>query len=98
LDLSQFQDWLVAIGKFHLAVHVKDCFWKHSLNFMRGVGELDGEMMETLWNPFNAFGGMTRCMGTTLRREILDDYMRHSNFKKLVGMGKYFHGLDLHGY
>jgi hypothetical protein len=89
LEVSEYQDWLVAIGKFHLAVHVKDCFWAHSLNFMKGVGQLDGEIMETLWAGFNAFGRMTRSMGNAQRKEILDDYMRDANLQKLVGMGKY---------
>jgi Kyakuja-Dileera-Zisupton transposase len=87
LDVSAFQKWLVAIGKFHLAVHVKSCFWKYSLNFMQGVGQLDGEIMETCWSPFNPFGTMTRSMGTAQRKEVLNDYMRDANFKKLVGMG-----------
>src|SRR5208283_2736798 len=56
LEVSEFQEWLVAIGKFHLAVHVKSCFWSHSLNFMKGVGQLDREIMETLQAPFNPFG------------------------------------------
>jgi hypothetical protein len=93
LEVLEHQEWLVAIGKFHLAVHVKPCFWRHSLNFMKGVGEVDGEIMETLWNPFNPFGMMMRSMGAVQQKEILDDHMRDTNFKKLVGMGWYFHTL-----
>jgi hypothetical protein len=87
LDVSEHQEWLLAIGKFHLAVHVKSCFWRHSLNFMDGVGQIEGEIMETCWSPFNPFGTMTRSMGSAQRKEILNDYMRDANFKKLVGMG-----------
>jgi hypothetical protein len=64
LEASEHQEWLLAIGKFHLAVHVKSCFWRHSLNFMAGVGQLEGEIMETCWSPFNAFAMMARSMGT----------------------------------
>jgi Kyakuja-Dileera-Zisupton transposase len=88
LEVSQFQDWLVAIGKFHLAVHVKSCFWTHSLNFIEGVGQLAGEMMESCWSPFNPVATMARSMGSAQRKEILNDHMNDANFKKLVGMGK----------
>jgi hypothetical protein len=91
LDVSEFQEWLVAIGKFHLAVHVKSCFWRHSLNFMKGVGQLEGEIIETCWSSFNPFATMTRSMGTAQRKEILNDYMRDANFKKVVGMGESNH-------
>ena len=37
-----------AIGKFHLADHVDSCFSKWSLNFLKGAGHIDGEIMETL--------------------------------------------------
>jgi hypothetical protein len=40
---------LGAIGKFHLADHVDSCFSKWTLNFMKGAGHIDGEIMETLW-------------------------------------------------
>ena len=88
LNVSDFQQWLVAIGKFHLAVHVKSCYWVHTLNYMKGVGQIDGEIMETLWSIFNKFAKMARSMGTAHRKEILNDHMRDWNWKKLVGMGE----------
>lgn len=79
-----------AIGKFHLADHVDSCFSKWSLNFMKGAGQIDGEIMETLWSGMNKVSGAARSMSKSHRQETLDDYMRDSNWKKTVAIGKFF--------
>jgi hypothetical protein len=81
---------LGAIGKFHLADHVDSCFSKWSLNFMKGAGHIDGEIMETLWSGMNKVSGAARSMSKAHRQETLDDYMRDSNWKKTVGIGEFF--------
>jgi len=82
------QRLLVAVGKFHLGVHVKSCFWKHSLNFISGAGHLDGEIMETIWSQMNGIAATTRSMTHGHRWEVLNDFMGDFNFKKLVSMGE----------
>lgn len=77
-----------AIGKFHLADHVDGCFSKFSLNFMKGAGHIDGEIMETLWSGMNKVSGAARSMSKAHRQETLDDYMRDANWKKTVGIGQ----------
>ncbi|KAI6001112.1 hypothetical protein F5J12DRAFT_723802 [Pisolithus orientalis] len=37
-----------AVGKFHLAAHKLSCFPRYSLNFVKGTGHLDGEILKTL--------------------------------------------------
>ena len=88
MNFNEFIDFIVAVGKFHLGAHVKECFFKYSLNFITGAGQVDGEIMETLWSLFNKFAKMARSMGTAHRKEILNDHMRDVNWKKMVGMGK----------
>ena len=78
-----------AIGKFHLADHVDSCFSKWSLNYMKGAGHIDGEIMETLWSGMNKISGAARSMSKPHRQEVLDDYMRDSNWKKTVGIGEF---------
>jgi hypothetical protein len=73
---------LGAIGKFHLADHVDSCFAKWMLNFMKGAGHIDGEIMETLWSGMNKVSGTARSMSKAHWQETLDDYMRHANWKK----------------
>jgi hypothetical protein len=79
-----------AIGKFHLADHVDSCFSKWTLNFMKGAGHIDGEILETLWSGMNKVSGAARSMSKANRQETLDHYMRDSNWKKTVGIGKCF--------
>src|ERR1700760_3411450 len=53
LSIPDAMKLLVAVGKFHLSANIKECFALYSLNFMYGLGQLDGEILETLWAPFN---------------------------------------------
>ena len=78
-----------AVGKWHLGAHVVDCFPKFSLNFIQGIGQVDGEILETLWSTTNKVAGTTRAMGKSHRSEVLDDNMYDSNWKKWVGIGKH---------
>jgi hypothetical protein len=78
---------MVAVGKFHLGAHIRSCFPKYSLNFIPGSGQIDGEIMETLWSLFNKFAGMARAMTMAHRKDVLNDHMRDVNWKKLAGMG-----------
>ncbi|KAG2035936.1 hypothetical protein BDR03DRAFT_824155, partial [Suillus americanus] len=62
---------------------------RYSLNFILGAGQVDGEILETLWAPFNKISPTARSMGQAHRQEILDDHMRNSNWKKLVQIGEF---------
>ena len=77
------------VRKFHLGAHVKDCFPLFSLNFIEGAGQIDGEIMETLWFIMDKVSGITCSMLWAHQQEILDDYMEDGNFKKLVQSGMY---------
>jgi hypothetical protein len=88
-----------AVGSFHLGAHIPECFALYSLHFVEGSGQIDGEILETLWGPFNKIAPMARAMSAAHRREVYDDHMRDSNWKKLVRMGMcldtFFSFLDL---
>ena len=79
-----------AIGKFHLADHVDSCFSKWTLNFMKESGHVDGEIMEMLRSGMNKVSGAARSMSRAHRQETLDDYMKDANWKKTVGISKFF--------
>jgi hypothetical protein len=79
-----------AVGKFHLGAHVPECFSQFSLNFIQGAGQQDGEILETLWSSLNKVSGSIRAMSKAHRHEMLDEYMRDSNWKKLIGLGESF--------
>ena len=86
------------IRKFHLANHINSCFSKWSLNFMKGAGHINGEIIETLWSGMNKVSGGARLMSKAHRQVTLDDYVRDSNWKKTVGIGKLFFAHTIFNY
>jgi hypothetical protein len=80
---------VAVVGKFHLSAHKLLCFARYSLNFIVGAGQVDGEILETLWAPFTKISPTARSMSQAHCQEILDDHMRNSNWKKLVGIGEW---------
>jgi hypothetical protein len=90
LELPPDMTLVPAVGKWHLGAHVVECFPKYSLNFIVGVGQVDGEILETLWSMTNKVAGTTRAMGKFHRMEVLDDNMYDSNWKKWTGIGEFF--------
>ena len=60
-----------AIGKFHLADHINSCFSKWSLNFMKGAGHMNVEIMETLWSGMNKVSGAARLMSKAHQQETI---------------------------
>ena len=88
LSVPHITDLIPAMGNFHLAAHVPRFFSRFSLNFVQGTGQLDGEILETLWSEFNKISASAHSMSKAHRAELYDDHMRDSNWKKLVGMGE----------
>ena len=84
LELWELLHITPAVGKWHLAAHIKECFHKFSLNFVEGAGEVDGEILETLWAVLDDVAGITQNMLEAHRQEVLNDYMNDSNWKKMV--------------
>lgn len=87
LQLAEEFDIVAAVGKWHLGAHVPECFHKFSLNFIEGVGQIDGEIVETLWSVLNKVAGLTRSMSKAHRQEVLDDCINDGNWKKLIRCG-----------
>ncbi|MDT7543759.1 MAG: hypothetical protein QOE33_3672 [Acidobacteriota bacterium] len=88
LEMEQFEQGIAAlVGKFHINAHTKSCFELFSPNFFKGIGQVDGEILETLWSRFNPTARLARTASKAHRREIFDDHMRDANWKKQVGMG-----------
>lgn len=75
------------IGIWHVNGHVPECFVRYAPLFIDGAGHVDGEILETLWSSLNEISGSTRGMSTSHRRELLDDHMNDSNWKKLTRIG-----------
>jgi Kyakuja-Dileera-Zisupton transposase len=83
-----------AVGKWHLAAHIRECFCKFSLNFVEGAAEVEGEILETLWSGLDEIAGLTQGMSISHRQEVLDDYINDSNWKKLLRIRTYTIQID----
>lgn len=83
------KDTFWGIGEFHVGGHVERCFARHSPQFIPGAGMVDGEILETLWSVLNEVSPSTQTATLASRTEMLDDHMLDSNWKKLLGIGRY---------
>lgn len=76
------------IGLFHVHGHQNSCFSRYSPTFIPGAGNVEGEIIETLWALLNEIAGSTRSSGRFTRQDMIDAHMDYSNWRKLTGMGK----------
>ncbi|KAI0738383.1 hypothetical protein C8Q80DRAFT_1262908 [Daedaleopsis nitida] len=84
LSIPSGTTFLRGIGQFHVHGHLPRCFPRFSLNFIKGAGVQDGEVIETLWSKLNGIANSARGMGAAHRHELIDDCMNDSNWAKLV--------------
>lgn len=77
-----------AIGLFHVHGHKDSCFPRFAPTYIPGAGQVDGEIIETLWSSLNLIAHFARRMSKAHRGETMDDHMADSNWKKLLGIGK----------
>ncbi|KAH9031107.1 hypothetical protein EDB85DRAFT_1866005, partial [Lactarius pseudohatsudake] len=88
LKLPDNLELRLAIGLFHIHGHQDTCLARYSPSFIEGGRQIDGETIETLWAPLNE---ISRSQGECQhhnRREVIDDHMNDSNWKKLIDIGK----------
>jgi hypothetical protein len=92
LSLSSSLELRTGIGLFHIHGHQDSCLPRYSPSYIPGAKQVDGEIIETLWAPLNNVSRSIRGMSLVHRQEVLDAHMNHSNWKKLVRIGRwYFH-------
>ena len=78
----------LGIGLFHIHGHQDTCLARYSPSFIEGGQQIDGKTIETLWAPLNEISRSTRGMSTSHHREVIDNHMNDSNWKKLVDLGR----------
>lgn len=76
------------IGLFHVHGHQDSCLFRFAPSFVSGAQMIDGEILETLWEPLNGMAASTRTSTLALRQEVLDNHMGDSNFKKMIRIGR----------
>lgn len=77
------------IGLFHVHGHKQSCLPRFSPDFIKGVGMVDGEIIETLWASLNDTSRATRGMTSAHRQEVIDDQIGYSNWMKSIRIGMY---------
>ena len=78
---------MYGIGLFHVHGHATECYCRFAPSFIPGAGNVEGELIETLWDPLNQITGSTRTMTYFHRQETVDLHMNDSNWKKLTRIG-----------
>ena len=89
LSISPNMNLVPSIGIWHVHGHQPECFAQYAPNFIPGAGCVDGEIIETLWNPLNHTASSARSMSWYHRQEYLDAHMGDSNWKKMVKMSMF---------
>ena len=87
LELPEGVQLLFGIGLFHVHGHQPSCLVRYAPSFIRGAGQVDGEIIETLWSTLNDASKSARTATLAHRTELLDDHMNDSNWKKLTKIG-----------
>ena len=87
VDIDQFEIQF-GIGLFHVHGHQNSCYCRFAPTFIDGAAMVDGEVIESLWEPLNHIAGSTRAMTYFHRQETIDLHMNDSNWKKTTRIGK----------
>ncbi|EIW80679.1 hypothetical protein CONPUDRAFT_154693 [Coniophora puteana RWD-64-598 SS2] len=78
-----------AIGLFHVHGHQDQCVAYFSPDFIRGVGKVAGEMIESMWPPLNNIADSARHMAESGRRDLINGHMDWENMRKMYNSVKY---------
>src|SRR5258705_12357211 len=84
LELCASIEIVGAVGKFHLAAHIPECFHKFTLNFIEGAGEVDGKILETLWSDMDGVAGFAQAMSGCHHQEGVVDNMSVCNLGEII--------------
>lgn len=77
-----------AIGLFHIHAHKPICYTQFSPLFIKGAGNVAGEIIETLWAQLNQIATSCRTASHVYRAELLDRHWNYGNEKKNQKCGK----------
>ena len=75
------------VPKFHLPAHTEKCHRDFSFNYVRHVGQTDGEAPERGWANINGLAYSMREMGFRSRQDTIEDHLGNWNWKKTIAMG-----------
>lgn len=69
-----------AVGKWHLAAHIWECFPKFTLNFVEGAGQVEGKILEMLWSRMDEVAGIAQAMSVAHHQGPVNEHMNDNNW------------------
>jgi len=90
VNLELLNSFRAAVPKFHIISHGAWCQLTYNLAYMDGVGMTHGEGVETVWSHSGPVAISTRENGPNARHLILDDHWNGWNWRKYIGLRKFF--------
>lgn len=78
---------LKAIGSWHVHGHKAVCLARYGFQWIAGAGQMDGELVETLWSYLNGLSRTARAMTKAHREECLNEGLNAWNMKKILNTG-----------
>ncbi|KDQ64024.1 hypothetical protein JAAARDRAFT_118810, partial [Jaapia argillacea MUCL 33604] len=76
------------IGLFHVHSHQDLCTPRYLPNYIPGAGQVDGEVIETLWSNLNWITSSCRAMWNNHRAETFDIHMNKNIRKKMLNISE----------
>ena len=77
-----------AVGKWHLAAYIPECFPKFSLNFVEGASQVEGEILEMLWSRMDEVAGLTQSVSIAHHQETVDENINNSIWQKIIWISR----------
>ena len=99
LSMPKVNEVLRGVGIWHVYAHVNRCFGRYAPIYLKHVGLVDGEILETLWSLLNQVSESCQTMSLESREETINFHMNDINRKKNMEMSKsHYHALHLSFY
>jgi len=88
LSMPKVNEILRGVGIWHVYAHVNRCFGRYAPIYLKHVGLVDGEILETLWSLLNQVSESCQTMSLASREETINFHMNDINRKKNMEMSK----------
>jgi hypothetical protein len=90
LHLPASVNLVFLVPKFHLPVHIKECWSTFSFNYQNYTARTDGEGIERVWAWLNCIAFSVSMMMAGVRWDTLDDFCNFNNWRKTKALGSRF--------
>jgi hypothetical protein len=79
LSMPNVDELLWGVGIWHVYAHINRCFGRYAPIYLKDVGLVDGEILETLWSLLNQVSESCQTMSLASREETINFHMNDIN-------------------